>query len=446
MNATKTNFIELIQNKDWRGARLALNELQANEIVKILVEVPNLEKIILFRLLSRKRAKQVFKLLPLFDQQEIVEALYSRPQKAATLLNDIRPDDRTTFFKELPDDLAQPLIQLLSPKEREISELLLSYPKDSVARLMTPEYLALNPEYSVENSFEYIRKNGEDSETLNVLFIVDQEGKMLDDIRIGELLLAPPQMQVKELMDYHFVALNAMDDQETAVKMFKEYDRAALPVIDNEGLLLGIVTFDDIMDIDEHESTEDFHKFGSIQKAITNPIKAKIFDLYKNRVAWLFILVFMNVFSGAAMTGFEEVIQSYVPLVFFLPLLIDSGGNAGSQSATLMIRYLAVGSLKLSDWHRLVGKEFVVSFFLGITMALGVTAIASFRAPEIVVVVGLSMIITVIFGSLIGLLLPFIFTRLKLDPATASAPLVTSISDICGVIIYFSIAAWYLGF
>ncbi|WOD44590.1 magnesium transporter [Hwangdonia lutea] len=442
----ETNFLELIKNNDWKVAKHTLNELDANAVVRVLQDVPKREKIILFRLLQREQTKKVFKLLSLSDQKEIVEALGSKPQKVANLLNDIEPDDRTTFFKELPEHVAQPLIKLLSPEERKVANLLLSYPKDSVARLMTPEFVALKPDFSVETSFDYIRQNGRNSETLNVIYIVDHEGKMIDDIRIGALLLASPKQLVEELMDYRFVALNAMDDQETAVKLFKTYDRVALPVVDEQGVLLGIVTFDDIMDVDEQESTEDFHKFGSIQSAIADPIKARVYDLYKNRVVWLFILVFMNVFSGAAMSNFEDVIQLYVPLVFFLPLLIDSGGNAGSQSATLMIRYLAVGGVKLNDWHKLVGKEFIVSFFLGITMAFGVAAVASFRAPDIVIVVGLSMIFTVMIGSLIGLLLPFVFTRLKLDPATASAPLVTSLSDICGVIIYFSIASWFFGF
>ncbi|MFD1160972.1 magnesium transporter [Hwangdonia seohaensis] len=446
MIETETNLLELIENNDWKTAKRYLNELDANEVVRVLQDAPIREKIILFRLLTREQTKKVFKLLSPSDQKDIVEALGSKPQKVANLLNDIEPDDRTTFFKELPEHVAKPLIQLLSPEERKIADLLLSYPKDSVARLMTPEFVAIKPNFSVETSFEYIRQNGRNSETLNVIYIVDHEGKMIDDIRIGALLLASPKQLVEELMDYRFVALNAMDDQETAVKLFKTYDRVALPVVNEQGVLLGIVTFDDIMDVDEQESTEDFHKFGSIQSAITDPIKAKVYDLYKNRIVWLFILVFMNVFSGAAMSNFEEVIQLYVPLVFFLPLLIDSGGNAGSQSATLMIRYLAVGGVKLNDWHKLVGKEFIVSFFLGITMAVGVAAVASFRAPEIVIVVGLSMILTVMIGSLIGLLLPFIFTRLKLDPATASAPLVTSLSDICGVIIYFSIASWFFGF
>ncbi|MDT7829879.1 magnesium transporter [Pricia sp. S334] len=445
MIETKTNLIELVGNRDFRLAKIGLNGLEANDAVRVLQEAPDREKIILFRLLSRARAKKVFKLLSHSDQLTIVGALGERPRKVANLLNDIEPDDRTTFLKNLPENVALPLIQLLSPEERKITNQLLSYPEDSVGRLMTPEFVAIKPTFSVETSFEYIRHYGRNSETLNVIFIVDGEGKMIDDIGIGELLLAAPGQRVQELMDHRFIALKAIDDQEIAVQLFKKYDRVALPVVSADGVLLGIVTVDDIMDVDEIESTEDFHKFGSIKSAIADPIRAKVFDLYKNRVVWLFLLVFMNVFSGAAMSTFEDVIQSFVPLVFFLPLLIDSGGNAGSQSATLMIRYLAVGGVQLGDWHKLVGKEFLVSFLLGVTMAIGVAAIASFRAPEIVAVVGLSMIVTVFIGSLIGLLLPFIFTRLRLDPATASAPLVTSLSDICGVVVYFSIASWFFG-
>src|SRR5690554_5591645 len=227
---------------------------------------------------------------------------------------------------------------------------------------------------------------------------------------------------MEELIDYQFVSLSASEDQEEAIKVFKDYDRVALPVVGRDGVLLGIVTFDDIMDVVDEESSEDFQKFGAFQSAVNNPLKARVFDLYKNRVVWL------------------------VALVFFLPLLIDSGGNAGSQTATLMIRSLAMGDVKLSDWYKLIGKELLVSLSLGITMAVGVSLVASYRAPEVVIVVSLTMILTVLMGSVVGLLLPFIFTRLKLDPATASAPLITSIADISGVLIYFGIASWWFGF
>lgn len=441
-----TKFRDLIKNKEWKSLKFSLNEYDSIQLAELIEDVAEKEAIILFRLLSREQAKEVFQLLSHSEQEQIIEGLAQNTLKLSDLLNDLEPDDRTAFFEELPGEVTQQLMQWLSPEERRISIHLLGYPEDSIGRLMTPEYVAIRPHFTVEEAFEHIRKHGRDSETLNVIYIVSSEWKLLDDIRIKELILASPHQKIEELMDYRFVALNAMDDQETAIKTFSDYDRVALPVLDNEGVLIGIVSVDDMMGVAEEESTEDFHKFGAFRDAIAEPLTARIFSLYKNRVVWLVLLVFVNVFSGAALASFEHIIQSVVSLVFFLPLLIDSGGNAGSQSATLMIRSLAIGDVELGDWYKLIGKEVVVSLLLGVTMAIGVAAVASFRAPEIVWVVAITMVANVMIGSLIGLLLPFIFTKLKLDPATASAPLITSIADICGVAIYFSVASWFFGF
>ncbi|HNV80410.1 MAG: magnesium transporter [Tenuifilaceae bacterium] len=439
------NFQELVQEKQWKTIRDEIVTLDPLQIAEIIEELSDDEDLIVFRLLPRELAKSTFQHLSHDKQEEIIEGLAHNVNKLSSLLNDLDPDDRTAFFEELPGEIAQRLIQLLSPQERRIATTLLGYPEDSIGRLMTPEFVAIKPHYTVEEALNHIRKFGRDSETLNVVYIVDNQWKLIDDIRIREIILATPDQKIEELMDYRFVALSAFDDQEMAVRVFQDQDRVALPVVNSEGLLLGIVTFDDMMDVAEEETTEDFHKFGAFQEAVVNPLKAKISSLYKTRVVWLTALVFVNVFSGAAISKFESVIQSVVSLVFFLPLLIDSSGNAGSQSATLMIRSLAVGEVKLSDWYRLIGKEVLVSLLLGITMAIGAGIVANFRSPEIVVVVGLTMVLTVMAGSLIGMLLPFIFTKLKLDPATASAPLITSIADISGVLIYFSIARWYLG-
>lgn len=439
------DFQTYFDNKNWRGLKQTLNEFDSIQIAEILEDLNEEEEIIVFRLLSREQAKEVFQLLSQDKQEEIIDGIAHNVQNLSNLLNDIEPDDRTAFFEELPGKVSLKLIQLLSPKEKDITVQLLGYPQDSVGRLMTPEYVAIKANYTVEKAFKHIRKFGRDSETLNVIYIIDDDRKLIDDIKIKELILAEPEEKVVDLIDSRFVALNVMDDQETAIKAFSDYDRVALPVINDEGILLGIVTFDDIMDVAEEESTEDFHKFGSIQSAITNPLKEGVFSLYKNRIVWLMALVFMNVFSGAAISHFENLIQTVVSLVFFLPLLIDSAGNAGSQSATLMIRSLAVGDVELKDWYKLIWKELLVSVLLGVTMAVAASLVASFRAPDIILVLFITMVLIVITGSLVGLLLPFIFTKLKLDPATASAPLITSIADICGVIIYFSVATWILG-
>ncbi len=441
MIPTKTDHLELIENKDWRTLKSSLKQLDAIEAADLVESSSKTNKIILFRLLSRQQAKEVFKMLDHSEQGAVIEGLAENSKKLARLLNDIEPDDRTAFFEELPGDIAQKLIQKLTPEEQKVTVQLLSYPKDSIGRLMTPEFVAIKADVTVADAFAHIRKHGTHSETLNIIYIIDEHWKLIDDIDIKELLLASPDQTISDLIDHRFVSLHALDDQETAIPVFKDYDRVALPVLSKEGVLLGIVTFDDIMDVIEEESTEDFHKFGSVQNASKNPLKERIFNLYKNRIVWLVLLVFMNIFSGAALASFEDIIQSFVALVFFLPLLIDSGGNAGSQSATLMIRYLALGEIQVSDWYKLIGRELLVSFLLGITMAASIAAVASFRAPEVIVVVCIAMVINVMLGSMIGLVLPFIFTKLKIDPATASAPLVTSLCDICGVLIYFSIAS-----
>lgn len=436
---------ELIEEKKWKELRSQLSGLESLNVAEIIEELDPGEDILVFRLLSSTQAKESFQLISHDKQEEIIEGVARYTSKLSALLNDLDPDDRTAFFEELPGQVSQRLIQLLSPDERSITIQLLGYPEESIGRLMTPEFVAVKVHLTVAQTLDHIRKFGRNSETLNVIYIVDDNWKLIDDIKIREIILADPDQPLDEILDHRYISLNAYDDQETAVRVFKDHDRVALPVTDSDGVLLGIVTFDDIMDVEEEETTEDFHKFGAFQNAIINPLKAKATFMYQKRILWLSILVFMNIFAGAAISNFEHVIQSMVSLMFFLPLLIGSGGNAGSQSATLMIRSLAVGDVEVSDWLKLIRKEFLVSFLLGISMAVGVSMIASFKSPEIIFVVASTMVITVMAGSLIGLTIPFIFTRLRIDPATASAPLITSLADITGVWIYFSIASRFFG-
>lgn len=442
----KTTLISLIKIEDWKTLKQEIEKLEPFQVSEIFEVISERDKIIVFRLLNKEQTKEVFKLLSHEEQQEIIEGLAENATKIARLLNDIDPDDRTAFLEELPWEVSKQLIAQLSPEQRVITNQLLGYPKDSIGRLMTTEFVAVKPTYTVAEAFAHIREYGKDSETLNVVYVVDKNWKLLDDLRIKDLIFAQPDQLISDLINNQFISLNAKEDQEEAIRVFKDHSKVALPVVDEEGVLLGIVTFDDIMEVAEDESSEDFHKFGAFQSAISNPLKARVFDLYKNRVVWLLALVFMNIFSGAALASFEDVIQKFVGLVFFLPLLIDSGGNAGSQTATLMIRSLAMGDVKMADWGRLIGKELIVSLFLGLTMAVGVSIVASFRAPEVMFIVATTMILTVLMGSVVGLILPFVFTKLNLDPATASAPLITTIADISGVVIYFSIASWWLGF
>lgn len=445
MNSTNIHLQSLIEEKKWKALRLEIIDRDPIEVANIIDEGSLADAIIVFRLLTREQAKETFQYLSYDKQEYIIEGLAKNVNKLSDLLNDLDPDDRTAFFEELPGQITQRLIQLLSPEERKIATRLLGYPEDSIGRLMTPEFVAVKPHFTIAQTLNHIREYGRNSETLNVIYVVDHHWKLIDDIKIRTILLAKPEQTISELMDNHYVSLSAFDDQEVAIRVFQDQDRIAIPVTDTEGLLLGIITIDDVMDVVEEETTEDFHKFGAFQDAIDNPLKAKVSFLYKKRIFWLTALIFMNIFSGAAIAHFQTTIQSVISLLFFLPLLIASGGNAGAQAATLTIRSLAVGDVESKDWLHLVGKEFLVSLLLGITMALGVSLIASFRAPDIIAVVAITMTLTVMVGSLIGLLLPFIFTRLKMDPASASAPLITSVADISGVLIYFTVARWILG-
>lgn len=445
MDEKLTQFRKLIKEQSWSILQEKLLSLDNPSIVFLIEHSREFDSAVLFRFLPREKAKDVFQELSPIKQGEIISDLANNAKKVADLMNDMDPDDRTAFFEELPGQVAQRFMQMLSPENRSIAIQLLGYPEDSIGRLMTPKFVAVKSFFTVEQTLQHVRKFGRDSETLDVLYVVDYEWKLIDDILIRDVLVAGSDELIENLIGDKCLWLSAYDDQETAVKVFKDYNCTALPVIDTTGTLLGIVTIDDIFDVAEQEGTEDFHKFGAVKDAVISPLHASVPFLYKKRIVWLMALVFVNIFSGAAIARFENLIESVVSLVFFLPLLIDSAGNAGSQSATLMIRALAVGDVQRRDWLRLLGKEFIVALLLGVSMAVGVTMVASWRSPEIIPVVALTMVFTVVVGSMIGMLLPFLFTRFKLDPATASAPLITSIADISGVLIYFSIAKWFLG-
>lgn len=433
----------LIARHDWPAIRRALADTPAPDVADWLLELDKQERVLVFRALSRDRSAEVFAHLDAVDQNHLLVELTD--DETRHLLEHLDPDDRTALLEELPGTVTQKLMNLLSPEDLKEARSLLGYPEESAGRLMTPDYIAVRKEWTAEEALRHIRHTGEIAETVNRLFIVDEDWRLLDDIPLRRVILAEPDERVESVMDHAFAAVPANADREEAVRMIQRYDQVALPVVDSDGILVGIVTVDDLLDVAEEEATEDFHKLGS-----TLPVRISLKDagvgmLYRARIGWLLVLVFMNIFSGAGIAYFEDTLEAMIALAFFLPLLIDSGGNAGSQSATLMVRALAIGDVRLRDWFGMVGKELFVAALLGATMALGVVAIASFRAPEIVPVVAASMMIVVLVGSTVGMSLPFLLTRFGLDPATASAPLITSIADICGVLIYFGIATWYLG-
>ena len=434
---------EMVAERRWMDLREVLSDWAAPEVADLLVELPRSDRAVVFRLLNRERAAEVFAHLESEDQNILIGALTN--EETRLLLADLPPDDRTQLLEELPGRVTQKLLNLLSPGDLKEARHLLGYPEESVGRLMTPDYVAVRPEWTVRRVLEHVRAKGRYSETINRIFVVEQGWRLVDDIDLRRLILADPDATVSDVMDHTFVAIPATADREEAVRLIQRYDQVALPVTDSAGVLVGMVTVDDVLDVAEEEATEDFHRVGSVEPLRGSLRAAGIGFLFRRRVGWLLVLVGVNIFSGAGIAYFEDVIAATVALVFFLPLLIDSAGNAGSQAATLVVRAMATGDVDAEDWLRLVGREVAVALGLGATMAAAAGTLGLFRGgSEVAVVVAITMVLVVLVGSVVGLSLPFLLERLGLDPATASAPLVTSIADISGVLIYFSVATWWL--
>lgn len=455
MDEIKIRFQELIENKNWKAVKNELGNLEPFQIAEVISSQSKSEQIILFRLLSRDQAKETFQHLSHDDQEDMIEGLAANINKLTGLLNDLDPDDRTAFFEELPGSVSQRLMQLLSKEEREITTQLLGYPKDSIGRLMTTEFVAVKPHFTVLQALEHIRKFGHDSETLDVIYVVDSDWKLIDDIRIKEIILASLDQSVSEISDNRFISLNAYDDQEVAVKVFADHDRVALPVTGTDGTLLGIVTVDDVMDIQEKESTEDFQKFGGTEGLDMSYTKTSLFNMIKKRAGWLVILFLGEMLTASAMAHFDEEIARAVVLALFVPLIISSGGNSGSQAASLIIRALALGELKLRDWWYVMRKEIFLGLMLGIILgSIGFIRIVIWQQAGIYdygqfwylvgASVAVSLVLIVLWGTLSGSMIPILLKKIGLDPATASAPFVATLVDVTGLIIYFTIAALFL--
>jgi magnesium transporter len=425
-----------------------LSDWSPADIADLIIDLPEHDKVIVFRVLPVDLATDTFEHLEFDTQEELLRAMGN--EEVAAILNDMSPDDRTALLEELPGTSAKRLIQLLSAEERKIAQTLLGYPENSVGRLMTPDYIAVKQVWTVAETLDYIRKNGEDKETLNVIYVIDDRGKLIDDIKIREIILASPDKIIIDLMDENFIALNVHDDQELAVEVFKKYDRVVLPVVDSHGILIGIVTVDDVLDVAEEEATEDIHKLGGVE-ALEEPYSTMpFFSMIKKRVVWLTVLFVGEMLTASAMGFFEDEIAKAVVLALFVPLIISSGGNSGSQAATLVIRAIALGEVTLSDWWHIMKREILSGLTLGLILgAIGFLRIflwASFSNIYgehwllIGLTVGFSLIGVVLWGTLSGSMLPFLLKRLGLDPATSSAPFVATLVDVTGLVIYFTFA------
>jgi len=439
-------IIQLIRERQWADVRDALVIWPPAEVADLLDSIDEPARVLVLRFLPRPFEAEVFSELNHGLQNDLITSLTNHEVRG--LLAELSPDDRAALIDEMPAEVTRRLFSLLSPEDLKETRELLGYPEGSVGRVMTPHFMDIRAQMTVDEALAHIRECGEASETINMVYVVDGEGKLVDEISLRHLILAPPEKTIESVMDGNVVSLSAYAGGEEAVAMIKKYNYLALPVVDSVGALVGIVTIDDLMDVAEAEVTEDFHKLGavSIEAGGDSPVEgirdAAVSVLFRRRIAWLVLLVFVNILSGFGMSFFTDTIAATVALVFFLPLLIGSGGNAGSQSATLLVRALATGNVKKSDVWYMLGKEVAVAVLLGLTMAAAVSLIAIFRGGLLVgLAVALSMVVIVTMSSMIGLLLPFILQRFGRDPAAASTPLVTSIIDVSGVVIYLSIAS-----
>jgi len=438
----------LIAERDLSTLKEVLQDWSPADIADLIFELPDHEQVIIFRLLSTELAADTFEHLDFDLQDQLLKAMGKG--EVTAILNEMSPDDRTALLEELPSSAAKQLIHLLDAEERKTALTLLGYPENSVGRLMTPDYIAVKPEWTIEESLKYIRENGRDSETLNVVYVLDEKGKLVDDIKIREFILASPEKKVIELMDESFVALNVNDDQEKSVGLFKKYDRVALPVIDNSGNLIGIVTVDDVLDVAEEEATEDIHKIAGVA-ALEEPFHTiSILSMVRKRAIWLTILFVAQILTAIAMGFFENEISKAVVLSIFIPLVISSGGNSGSQAATLVIRAMAVGEINLSDWWLIMRREILSGLLLGgILGAIGFLQVAILANLFHIIssywfLIGITVLISlvgiVLWGTISGSMLPFILKKLGADPATSSAPLIATLCDVTGLVIYFTVA------
>jgi len=433
------DILDLVESGRLNDVREFLAMQPAPEIAELLTALEDKDRVLLFRLLPRHLADEVFSLLELPFQDLLLKNMAQ--EEVRHVLAGLSPDDRTALFEELPARVTKGLLGLLDDQDRKQTLTLLSYPEGSVGRLMTDRYVTVEPGWTAAQALAHLRQVGTDSETMTMIYIVDEKGRLTDDLRLRKIILAPPETPIAGLLDGHYASLHSLQDREEAVQTFRKYDLYALPVVDSDGVLLGIVTVDDILDVAEEEATEDFHKLATVSPLQISFKDATLGLLFRKRIGWLVGLVVVNIFTGMGIKMFEETIVAVAALVALMPLLIGSGGNAGAQAATLVVRAIATGEIGSGDWWKLLLREIGVSTAIGLAMA-GAAFFLGWALGDLKVaaVVSISMVTVVVMGSLMGTVLPMILNRLKLDPATASVPLITSMADILGVLIYFSIA------
>ncbi len=443
---------ELLNKKKFAAIRDVIQDIEVADIAEIISDMDESKQALFLRLLPKNLAADIFEYFDSEQQISLIEKMSHA--EVASILNEMDPDDRTTLLEEVPAVIAKRLINLLNKDEKEVALTLLGYPEGSIGRLITTDFIDIQKEMKVSEVFEHIRKYGKNKETVNVIYVVDEKDRLIDDLKIKDLIFAEPDQRIEEIMDENFLSLNVWEDQEVAVEQFRKYDRFALPVTDYSGVLLGIVTIDDIMDIAEEEATEDIQKLGGTETLDEPYSEVSLMTMVKKRGIWLAVLFMGEMLTASAMAHFEYAIEKAVVLAIFVPLIISSGGNSGSQAATLVIRALALKEINIKDWFFVLRREFFSGLALGLILAvLGFARIYIWQKATgiygdqwylVSITLGLSLVGVVTWGTVIGGTFPLLLKKLRLDPATSSAPFVATLVDVVGIIIYFSIASYIL--
>jgi magnesium transporter len=440
---------EIIHQQNWQLLRDRLRELNPSDVSDLIIALPPEEEPFVFRVLSKEQAAEVFSYLPPPHQEELISSLTN--EQVRSVLQSMRPDDRTRLLEEMPAEVTRRLLTTLSPEDLKNVRWLLGYPEDTAGRYMTPKYVTIDPQMTASQALEHIRRTGRGMETINVVYIVDSKGKLVEDVRLASLVLADPESKVIEIQDPPMVKLLASDDREEVLKAFERYDRLALPVTDADGHMLGIITVDDILDVAEQEATEDMQKLGGMEALDAPYLNVGVWSMIRKRAGWLSALFLGEMLTATAMTYFEGEIARAVVLALFVPLIISSGGNSGSQATSLIIRALALRELRLRDWFRVFRREVISGLSLGALLgAIGFMRIVLWEkvhfteyGPHYLLVgftVWAALLGVVMFGTLAGSMLPFVLRRLGFDPATSSAPFVATLVDVTGLCIYFTVA------
>jgi magnesium transporter len=447
--AQTSDLERVIQARDFGALHEMLKHWSPGTAASLIEPLPVEQQVVAFRLLPRELAADVFEYISLEAQQRLLKAMAT--EEVAKMLNDMAPDDRTALLDELPASVTQQLLNLLSPHERSIAVSLLGYPEGSVGRIMTPDYVRVRPDWTIEHALDHIRRYGQDSETLSIVYVISDDGHLIGEVPIRKILLSPLSAQLVDFVVHeHVVALKATDPQEAAVRLFQTEGRAAVPVTDSQGVLIGIVTLDDALNVAESQNTRTLQRFGGVEALDEPYLQTPVISMIRRRAGWLVILFLGEMLTATAMGFFERQIERAVVLALFVPLIISSGGNSGSQAATLVIRALALGEIGLAQWWRVMSREICSGLALGVILgSIGFSRIAIWSAfsnlygphwPLVALTVGLALVGIVLWGTLAGSMLPMLLRRLGFDPATSSAPFVATLVDVTGLVIYFSVA------